>query len=87
MFLKYENNWHHHVYKIGTHRIEKLAWVKIDETLYSVFYETDSNCERGYAADSKRYYIKVKIHGTYIPQYLDVLLKEGLKIKVDRKTK
>ncbi len=54
----------------GQQEIKSITSVSIKTRRYRVFTEQYE----------RRYYIKVTIHGTLVPQYLDVLMWHGLEI-------
>lgn len=84
--LKYYNDWEHHSYKAGKAEIKTLLEVMVGKETHKVFFHHDVRhySDHGHqeTVTSKRYFIKVKVLGASMPQYLDVLLDKGLKIKV-----
>lgn len=84
--LQYSNEWEAHRYHVGDDMVAELKVVQIGKASYHVYRVLDhkllSDQGHQHCTTSKRYYVKIKIHGVPVRQYLDVLLQHGLVIKV-----
>ena len=84
--LKHTLNWEYHQYRVGKRDVEKLRTVQIGRTTYKVYHRLDCRhySDHGHETDvaSKRYYVRIDIHGASVPMFLDVLMEAGLDVVV-----